>query len=189
VKKTAQKKAVISQKAVSQESFSVEHIVDGPRVGDGRYLLKWTGYPDADNTWEPKSHLSAKLLKDFEQKKAGPKSVGAPPSTFEGIAAAALGKEIAAVPPPARAVPTPTPMTAPAVECTPAPETSKTATAVERTLAAEISKAASVAEPASPKAASEALPSSSPIAPHLLINPYARCSIHLPFIYWYRGRI
>lgn len=38
--------------------FSGERIVQS-RVRNGKteYLVKWTGYPDSDNTWEPAEHL------------------------------------------------------------------------------------------------------------------------------------
>jgi hypothetical protein len=35
----------------------VEKIVSGPRLADGRYLIKWSGYPASDNTWEPRCNL------------------------------------------------------------------------------------------------------------------------------------
>ncbi|XP_048191369.1 chromobox protein homolog 3-like [Perognathus longimembris pacificus] len=52
---------------VELEEFEVEKIVD-QRVLDGQvqYLLKWKGYSDADNTWEPEEHLNCpELLEDF----------------------------------------------------------------------------------------------------------------------------
>jgi hypothetical protein len=35
-----------------------------------QYLVKWKGYPTADNTWEPKSNLehAVELLKDYKDK-------------------------------------------------------------------------------------------------------------------------
>ena len=41
--------------------------VRGKRVP--RYLVKWVGYPDTDNTWEPLSHLrnAQALMCAFEQ--------------------------------------------------------------------------------------------------------------------------
>ena len=58
--------------------FEVERIVDkafvtvrGKRVP--RYLVKWAGYPDTDNTWEPPSHLrnAQALVQAFEQSRRG----------------------------------------------------------------------------------------------------------------------
>ncbi|XP_048191364.1 chromobox protein homolog 3-like [Perognathus longimembris pacificus] len=49
------------------EEFEAEKIVD-QRVLDGQvqYLLKWKGYPDADNTWEAEEHLNCpELMEEF----------------------------------------------------------------------------------------------------------------------------
>ena len=58
--------------------FEVEAILDktfttvrGKRVP--RYLVKWAGYPDSDNTWEPPHHLrnARALVQAFEQARRG----------------------------------------------------------------------------------------------------------------------
>src|SRR6266851_5497879 len=48
-----------------EEQYEVESIRSHRRQGRGRqlqYLVKWSGYPESDNTWEPAGHLQAPLL-------------------------------------------------------------------------------------------------------------------------------
>jgi hypothetical protein len=49
------------------EEFEVEKILDSRRRRRQlQYLVKWKGYPDADNTWEPAIHLHAPdVVQDF----------------------------------------------------------------------------------------------------------------------------
>ena len=52
-----------------QPEFEVERILDKRfHRGKTQYLVKWVGYPDSDNTWEPASHLSHAVdaLTEFE---------------------------------------------------------------------------------------------------------------------------
>ncbi len=48
-----------------EEQYEVESIRSHRRQGRGKqlqYLVKWSGYPKSDNTWEPAGHLQALLL-------------------------------------------------------------------------------------------------------------------------------
>lgn len=57
-----------SSSDLKEEEYVVERIVDKRKVkGVEEYLLKWKGYTDADNTWEPKDNLDCPdLIAQFE---------------------------------------------------------------------------------------------------------------------------
>jgi len=53
-----------------EEEYTVEKILDKrTRGGKTEYLIKWEGYPDSENTWEPDENLDCpEIISAFEEK-------------------------------------------------------------------------------------------------------------------------
>jgi Reverse transcriptase (RNA-dependent DNA polymerase)/RNase H-like domain found in reverse transcriptase/Integrase zinc binding domain/Chromo (CHRromatin Organisation MOdifier) domain/Aspartyl protease len=61
--------------------FEIEKILDSRRIGNRvQYLIKWKGYPDSDNSWEPLTNIPARgLIKEFHRR--NPNKPGSRPRT------------------------------------------------------------------------------------------------------------
>merc|ERR1712149_69339 len=70
-----------------EEEYVVEKIVDSRKGKSGKreYLLKWRGYPDSENTWEPQENLDCpEMIDAFEEKKKKKKEEGKRKAEDEG---------------------------------------------------------------------------------------------------------
>ena len=64
----ATKKSKKARKAIEEEVYSVERIIN-KKITNNKvyYYLKWHGYPESENTWEPEENLNCpNLIKEFE---------------------------------------------------------------------------------------------------------------------------
>ena len=55
------------------EYFEIEDVLDSKRIGRRlHYLIKWKGFPDSENSWEPLANIPARgLVKEFHRRNPG----------------------------------------------------------------------------------------------------------------------
>jgi len=85
----------MSDEEGSGEEFSVERILD-KRVRSNKveYLIKWEGYPDSENTWEPHDNLDCpEIISGFEEKAKTKKDERKRKKEEDSAASAASGKK------------------------------------------------------------------------------------------------
>lgn len=61
-----------SKRDETEGEYEVEKIVDvrENKNGDKEYLIKWIGYSDSDNTWEPSKNIQQNLINSFESERS-----------------------------------------------------------------------------------------------------------------------
>lgn len=73
---------------VKETGFVVEKIVDKRITPEGKveYFIKWRGYPNTDNTWEPEENCNCPaMIQKFEESRAKSKKRGEKKPKVEGI--------------------------------------------------------------------------------------------------------
>merc|ERR1712110_934900 len=67
IKEFENKKKAESQPEENGDEYEIEKVVDERTVGKKKeYFVKWKGWKDEDNTWEPKENLTAGIIKKYE---------------------------------------------------------------------------------------------------------------------------
>ncbi|EQC53024.1 hypothetical protein SJAG_06608, partial [Schizosaccharomyces japonicus yFS275] len=56
----------------AEDNFEVEEIVHHEHRPDSTYyLLRWSGYPEEDDTWEPADHVQESTIQEYWDKHKG----------------------------------------------------------------------------------------------------------------------
>jgi len=57
----------------NQEYFEIEDILDSKCMGRHlQYVVKWKGFPDSENSWEPLANIPAHgLIREFHRRNPG----------------------------------------------------------------------------------------------------------------------
>ena len=61
----------MQHESYEETEFEVERIVNHRKIlGNTELLIKWKGYPESENTWEPEAHLDncQRMLHDYKTK-------------------------------------------------------------------------------------------------------------------------
>lgn len=85
-------KAANKASSDEEEDYVVERVIGKRfRRGQPEYLIKWQGYGDEDNTWEPQSNLNCpELIAEYEKDRKGtPASAGPKTAAPNGTPASA----------------------------------------------------------------------------------------------------
>lgn len=73
---------------VEPETYEVEYIVESRKKRRAmEYLVKWKGYPESDNTWEPAKNLADDIIAAFQNEGAAAVSENTEEAKGEGAAA------------------------------------------------------------------------------------------------------
>jgi len=80
-----------------EEDYTVEKVVDmRMRSNKKEYLLKWKGYPDSENTWEPHENLDCpEMINTYEDKVKKKKEERKSKAVDEGAGSAKKKKKVA----------------------------------------------------------------------------------------------
>ena len=66
------RESILEDQNYDDQEWDVERIVDHRMAREGlRYLVKWTGYSDDENSWEPMSNLTKckRMIDDYHTQK------------------------------------------------------------------------------------------------------------------------